>query len=323
MDALSESMRTLRLSGALLVDAHLPGQWCYQSPRPEALREDVLPGNRVVSFHLVVAGSCVASLPGQPPVQTREGELLLFPHGEQHVLASSMNAFETLDPLPVRCDALRSTPDEPLLGDVASTRLICGYLSCGGDGAIAAFAQLPNLIRVQGDAHFSAWMQASMVYATLTLAAQTPTTTLIAERILEVVLLHAVRQQLDATEVPSGRRSDIARKDRFLQRALALVHANPSRAWTVDELSGQVGLSRSALASRFIRHFGEPPQQYLARWRLALAADALLATPDSAAQIATNIGYESEAAFSRAFKRVYGLPPASWRRDFPVGKNQV
>lgn len=323
MDALSESMRTVRLSGALLVDAQLPGQWCYESPRPQALREDLLPGKSVLSFHLVVAGTCVASLPGQPPVQTRAGELLLFPHGEQHILASSMTAFETLRPRQVMCDELPSNAVAPMGSEHVSTRLICGYLSCGGYDAIAAFAQLPNLIRVQGDEHFSAWVHASMNYCTLALAAKMPTTTLIAERILEIVLLYAMRHQLDAVDVRSRPPSFPASRDRFLERALALVHANPSRPWTVDELSGRVGLSRSALAARFVRNLGEPPKQCLARWRLALAADALLATADSVAQVATNVGYESEAAFSRAFRRVYGLPPASWRRDLHVGKNPV
>lgn len=129
------------------------------------------------------------------------------------------------------------------------------------------------------------------------------------------MILHALQHQLDTSDVPA-RQSPLADRDRFLRRALALVQGDPSRPWTVDELSDQVGLSRSALAARFVRHLGEPPKQYLARWRLALAADALRATPDSAAQIATNVGYESEAAFNRAFKRVYRLPPATWRRDF-------
>lgn len=308
-------MRTIRLSDALLVDAQLPGQWCYQSPRPEVLREELLPGKSVLSFHLVVAGTCVASLPGQQPVQTNAGELLLFPHGEQHVLASSMSAFKTLQPREVLCKSLPSAGGNPTGSGGASTRLICGYLSCGGYDAIAAFAQLPNLVRVHGDEHFSAWMHASMTYCTLALAAQMPATTLIAERILETVLVHAMRQQLDAIDPRSSQPPPVG-KDRFLQRALALVHASPSRSWTVDELAGRVGLSRSALAARFVRHLGEPPMQYLARWRLALAADALRVTPDSVAQVATKVGYESEASFNRAFKRVYGLPPASWRRGF-------
>lgn len=229
MDALSESLRTIRLSGALLVDAQLPGQWCYQSPRPEALREDLLPGKSVLSFHLVLAGTCVASLPGQPPVQTHAGELLLFPHGEQHVLASSMHAFETLPPREVMCNALRSNGEEPTRGGGATTRLICGYLSCVGYDAIAAFAQLPNLVRVHGDEHFSAWMHASMTYCALALAAQKPTTTVIVERILETVLVHAMRQQLDAGDARSSQPAAPG-KDRFLQRALALGPVNTSSA---------------------------------------------------------------------------------------------
>jgi AraC-like DNA-binding protein len=316
----SESSRAARLSGAVLVDTQLPGQWCYRSPRPEALREDLLPGKTVLAFHWIVEGTCVAYLPGEPPVQTHAGELLLFPQGEQHILASSMCAFQTLRPREVRCDALRSTADDLPPNELASTRLICGYLSCGVDDAAATFARLPNLIRVRGDEHFSAWMHASMAYCTLALAPQMSSSTLIAERILEFVLLQALRQPMGPNDVRSSQPPRLADTDRFLQRALALVRDNPSRPWTVDELSTQVGLSRSALAAHFVRHLGEPPKQYLARWRLALAADTLRTTADSAAQIATNVGYESEAAFSRAFKRVYGLPPATWRRNLLAGK---
>jgi AraC-like DNA-binding protein len=316
----SESGRAARLSGAVLVDSQLPGQWCYRSPRPDALREDLLPGKTVLAFHWVVEGTCVASLPGEPPVQTAAGELLLFPQGAQHILASSMSAFETLRPREVRCDALRSAADDLPPSELASTRLICGYLSCGGDDAAATFARLPNLIRLRGDEHFSAWMHASMAYCTLALAPQKPSSTLIAEKILEFALLQALRQQVGPSDVRSSLSPRLAGRDRFLQRALAMVHSKPSHPWTVDELSRQVGLSRSALAAHFVRHLGEPPKQYLARWRLALAADALRTTPHSAAQIATNVGYESEAAFSRAFKRVYGLPPATWRRNLLAGK---
>lgn len=321
MDALSEAMSLLRINGALLVETQLSGQWCYQSLRPEALRGDRLPGHGVLAFHLVVEGTCVASIPGQPPVQTSAGELLLVPQAEQHILASSMSAFETLQPREVRCDAMRSIWDELERSGLASTRLICGYLSCSGDDAIAAFAQLPNLIRVRGSEHFSKWMPAAITHCTQTLAAQRPASTLIAEKILEIVLLQALRHQFDASDVRSSHSPPLAVKDRYLQRALALVHGNPRRPWTIDELSEQVGLTRAAMVASFVRHLGEPPKQYLARWRLAWAAEALRASPDTAAQIAIDAGYKSEAAFSRAFQRVYGLSPATWRRDFQKSKH--
>lgn len=140
MAALSGAMHAIRLSGALLMDTQLPGQWCYQTPRPEALWPDFMPGERVLAFHLVVDGTCVAFLPGRPPVETQAGELLLFAQGEQHILASSMTALETLRPCEVRCDALRSTGAELLRSELASTRLICGYLSCCGEDAVTVRA---------------------------------------------------------------------------------------------------------------------------------------------------------------------------------------
>lgn len=315
MDALSEALRIIRLSGALLVEAQLPDHWCYSSPRPELLREPQVPYKRVMAFHLVLEGTCVACLPGQAPVQVQEGELLLFPHGDQHILASSLTALGTLRPRQALCDAMRSTEEVLERSASPATRLICGYFSCGGCDGNAAFTRLPSLIHVKGDGPFSAWMRASLEYCTVEPGTQKAPATPIADRILELVLVQALQARLEVGDRPRSQLSPLTIEDRFLQKALALVYENPSRPWTVDELSARVGLSRSALAARFARHLGEPPKQYLARWRMALSADALLSTTDSVARIATNVGFESEAAFNRAFKRVYGLPPSRWRKD--------
>jgi len=265
-------------------------------------------------------GSCIASLPGHAPIQTGPGELLLVPQGEQHILASSMAAFESLCPRQVLCEALRSATRALHRMESGSTRLICGYAGCGGYDALAALARLPHLLRVKGDEEFLAWLRASVRYCSMAWGAHRPGATLIAERIVQLVLLQALRQQFSEGDAPPEQPVPLAVKDRFLQRALALIHENPFRSWTVEELSGRVGLSRSALAGRFVQHLGEPPKQYLARGRIALAADALLSTQDAVVQIASKLGYDSEAAFSRAFKRVYGLPPARWRKEFRAGE---
>lgn len=144
MDILVEAMHSVRINGALIVETQLWGEWCYQSQEREALRGDPLTAKSVLAFHLVVEGTCVASIPGQPPVQTRAGELLLLPQAEQHILASSMSAFKTLRPREDHYDSLRSTGGELHLSESASTRFVCGYLSCGGDDAVSAFAKPPS-----------------------------------------------------------------------------------------------------------------------------------------------------------------------------------
>jgi AraC-like DNA-binding protein len=313
MGALAESLRMIRLSGALFLDAEMPSQWCYLSPTPQSLREELVPGKAVLAFHVVAHGSCIASLPGREPIEVGPGELLLFPRGEQHILASSLDAFASLRPRQVQCDALRSAASALRRNAAGPTRLICGYVACGSANAADAFTDLPGLLRVSGDEQFSEWLLASVKYCQKWGPDRSGFTD-VAERIVELMLLEAVRQHWTEVGAAPNRRTSPAGSDRLLQRALALVHGHPSRAWTVEELAAKVGLSRSALAARFVQHLGEPPKHYLARWRMALASDALLSTADTVVQIAHNVGYDSEAAFSRAFKRVYGMPPAQWRK---------
>lgn len=229
MDILVEAMHSVRINGALIVETQLWGEWCYQSQEREALRGDPLTAKSVLAFHLVVEGTCVASIPGQPPVQTRAGELLLLPQAEQHILASSMSAFKTLRPREDHYDSLRSTGGELHLSESASTRFVCGYLSCGGDDAVSAFAKLPNLMRVRGSEHFSKWMHASITHCMVTLAAQSPASTLMAEKLLEIVLLQALRQQFDASDIRSSQSPPLAVKNGPPQRPPALGHGQPSR----------------------------------------------------------------------------------------------
>lgn len=315
MDVLSETLRTIRVSGALFFDTEMPTQWCYLSPRPELIREELLPGKTLLSFHYVAQGRCVAALPGQAPVDAGPGELLLMVQGEQHILASSMDAYRRLRPREVLCAKLQAVAPRLQRENGSSTRLVCGYLACGAYDSIHALEGLPRLLCVRGDDQFSSWLRATVSYCVSELGTR-PGATLIAERIIEVVLLQAVRQQLAEGAFGVATHSAAMVRDPFLRRALALVRADPSRVWSVNELAMQAGLSRSALAGRFIEQFGEPPKQYLARWRIALAADALLTTKDPVVRIASNVGYESEAAFNRAFKRAYGLPPSRWRKGF-------
>lgn len=139
-------------------------------------------------------------------------------------------------------------------------------------------------------------------------------------KLSELLFLEAIRRYLES--LPAGEQGWLAGlRDPYVSRALALLHREPARGWTVDELGRETGLSRSALADRFATLIGEPPMQYLTRWRLALAARALAEERAPVGRVAERVGYESEAAFNRAFKREFGLPPAAWRRHQASGAN--
>jgi len=321
VDALSDLLRTMRLTGAVFLESRMPNQWCYLTPSAQTIREQLIPGERIVAFHLVVEGSCVAWLPGEEAVELRAGQLVLFPHGQSHVLASSISEIEKQQPIQVRCESLRSIAERNASAEDNSddadgaTRMICGYIACGGYNSLPLLAELPPLIQLQGGSQLTGWLKASMKYCLQESSSAQPGSSLVIEKVAELMLMQAIRQHIGTKTPPCDKPRFVVVKDRFIRKAVTLIQNDPSHAWSISELSSKVGLSRSALAGRFISHFGEPPMQYVARRRIALAADALMSTNDGVVQIASNVGYDSEAAFNRAFKKEYGLPPAAWRKQ--------
>lgn len=183
-----------------------------------------------------------------------------------------------------------------------------------GSMAEPILTSLPRLLRVSlRGSGTAAWVQSSIQFSVAQSAARRPGSAMVLARLSEVLFAEAVRQYMDSLpKDQSGWLS--ALHDRYVGRALALLHDRATHPWTLDELSRDVGLSRSALGERFTALVGKPPMQYLTSWRIAIAASRLRRGEGSILRIATDVGYESEAAFSRAFKRECGLPPAAWRR---------
>jgi AraC-like DNA-binding protein len=198
-----------------------------------------------------------------------------------------------------------------------ATRIICGYLACDKRLAEPILFGLPRLLKVSmGGGGTAAWVQSSIKFSVAESASARPGSAAVLARLSEVLFAEAIRHYMD--ELPAGNSGWLAGlRDRHVGRALALLHEQPAHRWTVDQLAKKVGLSRSALAERFNELIGSPPMQYLARWRTSLAARALRETKASIVRVAEDVGYESEAAFNRAFKREFGLPPAAWRRKAP------
>jgi len=319
MDALSHVLSAIRLTGAVFLEAELRAGWSFVTPPPSTLGALLMPeAEHVIPFHLVTEGSCRAQLLDGEPVEVRLGDVIVFPHGDRHALASSEPG--ELIPIEVSEQELHSLlrPGEvsPLRRGSAgqATRLVCGYLACDRRLSEPILASLPRLLQVSVSDHSIAdWVRSSVRFSVAQSMTPRPGGSTVLAKLSELLFVEAIRHYVET--LPSEQTGWFAGlRDRFVGRALALLHQDPSYAWTVDELAKQVGLSRSALADRFGELLGQPPMQYLTQWRLSSAAQELLSGQRGVAQIAHDVGYDSEAAFNRAFKRAFGVPPATWRK---------
>jgi transcriptional regulator GlxA family with amidase domain len=199
-------------------------------------------------------------------------------------------------------------------GGGAATRFVCGYLALSRAVFRPLFEALPPVMQIPiGDGPASGLLRELLRAGVRESSAERPGAASTLAKLADLLFVEALRRYVDGLP-PEGKGWLAGVRDPQVGRALALLHGAPSRAWTVDELAHEVALSRSALAERFTSLIGEPPMQYLTRWRLALAAQMLRDGREPMIRIAERSGYESEAAFSRAFKREFGVPPASWRR---------
>ncbi len=320
MDAVSDVLRVVRLSGAVYLNGEFTAPWCVLGEADAALCETFLPrSERVVSFHLITEGSCWARLADDPmsAIHLTAGELLVVPQGESHIMASMLDLSPVLVG-PLLATELQKAPRQVMRlsygGGGAGTRLVCGFLACDDTLNNPLLSALPRIFKIdmRNDPR-SAWLDASLQFATAEAGQWRAGTEIVLARLSELLFVEAVRRCIDA--LPADKKGWLAGvRDRFVGRALALMHAQPAHDWTVDELARSAGLSRSALAQRFTDLLGQPPMQYLAHWRLQIAAQELLTGSKSVAAVAEHVGYESEAAFNRAFKREFGQPPAGWRR---------
>jgi len=322
MDALSDVLSAVRLTGAVFLEMQMRENWSYLTAPARAIAEVIMPeADHVISYHLLLSGQCYARLPEGEPVKLRAGEVVMFPGGDRHILATGSRSGLRMQPTDISGESLHLmlkrgevTPlREGKTGD--ATRIVCGFLACEGRMADPILQSLPRMLRVNlRGSGTAAWVQSSIQFSMAQSAAQRPGSAMVLARLSEVLFAEAVRQYMD--NVPEAQAGWLgALRDRHVGRALALLHERPTTAWTLERLSREVGLSRSALGDRFSSLVGKAPMQYLTSWRLAMAEARLRRGEGSILRIATDVGYESQAAFNRAFKREFGLPPAAWRRQ--------
>jgi AraC-like DNA-binding protein len=324
-DILSDVLRSVRLRGALYFHVRGRHDWVAEAPPSREIAGAVLPGSEhVLEYHVVISGTCWGAAVGEPPVRLMAGDILLFPHGDAHVVSSAPGMRAPPDvagyferrgqrmPFSVRLDMSEVDPgigvDSP--GD---TTLVCGFLGCDVRPFNPLISSLPRLLHLRGGSSQD-WTAQCLRQAAAESMNPQPGSDAVLERLSEMMFIDAVRRYL--IELPDGSRGWLAGlRDRFVSRALTFMHEAPGHAWTVDELSRRVGLSRSALHERFADVVGRTPMQYLADWRMQAGAALLRDTAATVASVALEVGYESEASFARAFKRLVGMPPAAWRRQ--------
>lgn len=316
MDALSEMLKAVRLTSGIFLEGEFTAPWCIDSAPGDEDIAQILPNAEQVSiYHLVTEGRCRAKLPGSgPTLELEAGDLLLFPHRDGHLIGSDVHL------VPVRTGGIAEvSPDGSLAhirhgGGGARTRFICGYMACDKRTCKPLLDALPRMLKVSlRESPAAAWIESTMKRAALETRAPSAGGDVVLARLAELLFVEGIREYVRS--LPESQQGWLAGlRDPHVGRALALLHADPARDWAVETLAQETGLSRSALADRFVALIGEPPMQYLTGWRMALAAQALSTSNDAVARIAERVGYESEAAFNRAFKREFGTPPAAWRR---------
>jgi AraC-like DNA-binding protein len=315
MDALSETLRVVRLSGAIFFNARFSAPWAYQSAHADSVAHLLEPtAERVIIFHLITEGECLVELAGEAPMRLVAGDVIVFPQGDAHLMTSEPGA----PPAPPGrlSEVLMRKPRLLSYGGGGEvTRFVCGYLACDARLAQMMLAGLPPIVRVNvRDSGAGEWLEASVRYALAEARSPRPGGAGVLAKIAEVLFIEVLRLHMNAQdEDRTGWLAGV--RDRVVGSALSAMHRDPGCCWTLDDLAREVGASRSVLAERFQRLMAISPMQYLTQWRMVLAANMLRHSNAQLTHIAQDVGYQTDTAFIRAFRREFGAPPAAWRRS--------
>jgi AraC-like DNA-binding protein len=319
LDVLSDVLRAVRLTGAVYFDVRAREPWVAETPATGKICAKVMPEfEHVIAFHIMLEGWCWAQLAdeSEPPVKLEKGDAIIYPDGEGHFMSTELGrrAEPTMDIYYRPNDRALPFLINELGGHGAPARFVCGYLGCDARPFNPILDALPRMLHVKASS-----VGGGLTHDLIRVALQEHEDPraggeTILSKLSEVMFLQAVRQYID--ELPgeaTGWLSGL--RDRHISIALRLMHGRPEENWTLEALAREAGMSRSAFAERFVDVMGQPPMQYLANWRLQRAARLLERPSMSIAQAAAAVGYESEAAFNRAFKKQVGVPPGAWRKS--------
>ena len=332
-DTLSDLLRTVRLRGAIFYYVEGTSPWVAEAPPAGEIIPSIMPGvEHMIEFHGLAEGSCWAALAGESPIRLSAGDVVLFPQGDGHVMSSAPGLraphptkdvyFAPRPPqLPYALDIHEPDVTTARLDGGGSERatIVCGFLGLDARPFNPLLAALPRVLHVPGRVlGTDSWVTTFLRMAAAESNLKRPGGEAVLERMSEMLFVEVLRRYVDS--LPADQTGWLAgMRDPVVGRALSLLHQRPADGWTLEQLGREAGVSRSSLHERFGHFIGQPPMQYLTNWRMQLAACRLRDTEAKVVDVALDVGYESEAAFSRAFKRVVGVAPGTWRRERRTG----
>jgi AraC-like DNA-binding protein len=327
-DMLSDVLRAVRLRGAVFYYIDGSSPWVAEAPPAKEIIPAIMPGaEHMIEFHGVIEGSCWAAIVGEPPVRLAERDVILFPQGDPHVMSSAPG----LRPPAPASREVYYAPRPPQMpyalslggAEITTARLdgggrdratiVCGFLGLDARPFNPLLAALPRVLHVPGAALGpDSWVASFLRSAVVESNQRRPGGEAVLERMSEMLFVEVLRRYIDS--LPAEQTGWLAgMRDPSIGRVLGLLHEKPDAPWTLERLAEDAAMSRSTLHERFVQFIGQPPMQYLAQWRMQVAATLLRDTKAKIIEVAFSVGYESEAAFSRAFKRTVGVAPGAWR----------
>ena len=305
MDALTDILNTLRLSSTLYFRTELTSPWGIGVPAKE----------KVARFHIVIRGQCWLKIDGEEGMHMSNGDLVVIPHGAAHEISDAPTT--SIRPLADVLDAVAYEGQGPLVygGGGAGCCLVCGEFSFDDLGDHPLLKNLPSKLYVSGDASYNThWLDSAMGFIAHEAANNEPGANAVIDRLSEIILIQVIRVTLAANVEPIPFLSVFA--DARINKVLSAIHADPSEDWTVEGLGKLVNMSRSSFSNRFTELANMTPLQYVIFVRLERACRMLLETDAALIRVAESIGYRSEAAFSEAFNKQYGMRPGEFRRRY-------
>ena len=316
MDVLSEVLRVVKLEGAVFFNGEFTAPWCLRTSGSIGIATYLSPeAGHLIPYHYLTEGRAYARLPDGKNEELTAGDIVIFPHGDAHFLGNGsperpVDSFQTF--------AKNLTQGVKLArfgGGGETTKFICGFMGCDPRLSEVFLAGLPKILKVHvANEPSGQWILNSIRFSLADGNESNAGSGLVFAKLSEVLLVETLRRYINC--LPPDQIGWLAgARDPIIGEALALLHRQPEDPWTVSDLARRIGLSRTRLAERFRHFLGESPMAYLAQWRLKLGAEILQSTEDSVAQVAATVGYGSEAAFNRAFKREFNSPPAQFRRQ--------
>ncbi|HMS84750.1 MAG TPA: AraC family transcriptional regulator [Nitrospira sp.] len=316
-DVLSEMLKAVKLDGAVFFNGEFSSPWCMRTPDSRTMASYLPSGPKhIFIFHLVAEGRCYwRDKEGGHAVLLKAGDIVILPHGNEHLMGNGPD-ITPLDSAPYLKQVFAEGRILSQLGGGGEiTKLVCGYLTCDPQLGHVLLAGLPPIVKIHiRDNPSGQWLEDTFRYSVDHAEASGPGGAAVIAKLSEAMFIETLRRYI--VQLPQTQKGWLAGvRDPHVGRALAILHKQPSFAWTIASLANEVGLSRSVLAERFRRYLSDTPMGYLTRWRLQLAAQALTSTSKSVAEVAGHVGYESEPSFNRAFKREFGTPPARFRNQ--------